>query len=253
MKPVKTVGYCPLCGPVYGKHVFQNKAGVDVTQFTCETHKTPLQPEKPATDPSRAKFLLPFLKAKKKVDETVINIRQASFEKHAGSYLKVLEGTNVREGMKEPYARVLALVQQHKCLTTKHLGALLGIPAAKAAGWLERLRVLNLVKREKQLGPIRMVWHYSLVIKGKPAVATALQEICERLKHVEALLAEGGSRSFPVVPPPAPHTQHLCPPPKTGEPDDAKKAVIRELDALFANGGMKWAKFTAAEVGQKNI
>jgi len=165
MKIVKTIGYCKICGPIYGKRTFQNKQRLDVTKFTCETHGVHLQPEKPTNDPSRIALLLPFLKIKEKVKEVVKTINQAGFEKRVEIQRKLLEGKRIHESMRDTYARVLALVDKKKHLSSKTLSITLGISSSQAAAWLERLRDMKLVTREKKPGPTRMVWHYSLVCK----------------------------------------------------------------------------------------
>jgi hypothetical protein len=162
MKITKTIGYCPICGPIYGKKTYQNKQKLDVTKFKCETHQVFLQPEKPKNDPSRVALLLPFLKLKEKVTKTVTNIRNVAFEKNVEIYRKTLKGKRIRESARDTYARVLATVSKEKRVTTKNLSLILGRTASQASAWLERLRALQLVVREKRPGPARMVWHYSL-------------------------------------------------------------------------------------------
>ena len=162
MKIMKSIGYCPKCGPIYGKITFQNKQKIDVTTFTCEFHKVPLQREKPKSDPSRVALLLPFLKLKEKVEKVVTTIHQAGFEKCVDAHRKLLEGKRIRETTRDTYAKVLASVSKEKRLTTKNLSLILGTTPSQASAWLERLRALKLVIREKRPGPTRMVWYYSL-------------------------------------------------------------------------------------------
>jgi len=142
---------------------FRNQIPVDVTSFNCKDCNVPLQKERPKCIPNRVMFLLPALKkVTEKVTEKVSAIRQVVFEKNVAVYHKVLEGKRVRESTRDTYARVLATVSKEKLVTTKSLGSIFETSASQAAAWLERLRVMKLVVREKRPGPARMVWHYFL-------------------------------------------------------------------------------------------
>jgi hypothetical protein len=103
--------------------------------------------------PANVSYFLPFLKIKEKNTTKISEIRKIAFENKVESQLKLLDGRQVRESMREPYTQVLALVQKKKRLITKDLGFLFRIPPSKTASWLEQLRALNLLMREKRQGP----------------------------------------------------------------------------------------------------
>ena len=157
----KETGYCGICGRKYGfRHAPVTR--VEITEHTCNVCNVFLQKTRPEIKPTMVTYFLPFLKIKKKIGEVRDGISQVTIQKKVDEYQTMLGGKRIRESTREIYARILAIVAKRKHITSKELGTTFGVPPSKSAFWLERLRTLQLLGREKAMGPTRMVWYYSL-------------------------------------------------------------------------------------------